>query len=249
MAEEKENLPMLLIGELSRKRWDNEGIKISYETISKIPELFKFEHEVIAKRIYELEEEKAEILEYNTGLMLQLTGNSHNFLDKLLHAIKLSVVQRAYFLSQVESAKFELAKAQESIEEVAQSVSDLDQTSNQIKQQVEYIKDTKSSIYSDLVAVLGIFTAITFALFGGTSLLGSMFESISNPTPTKLGYSFIIGGIYFLSLYGLIAVLFTGMYRVMKGEKYTFHKGVTRIVILFGISIMLVGLVVILLNK
>lgn len=248
MASDKQGLPIQLIDLLSENRRENSWISNLYQSLSKQSNLFKFDHELIAKKIYDLSEAKADYLGYNSGLMLQLSSDEEEMLVKLLHAIQLSIVQRDYFLSQVRTVKLELENAQQQTEQVMESLNKLTETSDQLKKQVEEITDTKSSIYSDMVAVLGVFTAITFALFGGTSLLGSMFKSISNPTPIKLGYSFIVSGVYFLVLYGLIAVLFTGMYRVMKSKEYKFHGGVTTFAIFFGVLMIVVGMIVIGLN-
>ena len=46
----------------------------------------------------------------------------------------------------------------------------IDSNLKQAKEELEQIKDIKDSIYSDFIAILGIFTAITFATFGGLQL-------------------------------------------------------------------------------
>lgn len=89
------------------------------------------------------------------------------------------------------------------------------------KKIADQMQDIKKNIYTDFIAILGIFTAITFATFGATSMLTSVLTSIANPDLTKLGYCLVIIGVYLLALYGLISVMLVGIYKLMHGhEKY-----------------------------
>lgn len=133
MASDKQGLPIQLIDLLSENRRENSWISNLYQSLSKQSDLFKFDHELIAKKIYDLSEAKADYLGYNSGLMLQLSSDEEEMLVKLLHAIQLSIVQRDYFLSQVRTAKLELENAQQQTEQVMESLNKLTETSDQLK--------------------------------------------------------------------------------------------------------------------
>ncbi|QEA34766.1 hypothetical protein [Weissella soli] len=90
---------------------------------------------------------------------------------------------------------------------------------------LDEIKTTKTGIYSDLIAILGIFTAITFATFGATSMLSSIFSHINNITIPKMGLIFIIAGIYLICLYALIAVMFVGIHKIIHSEDVNEDNG------------------------
>ena len=48
----------------------------------------------------------------------------------------------------------------------------------QANEGLKHIKTIKDSIYTDFIAILGIFTAITFATFGGLQLIGNILSLI-----------------------------------------------------------------------
>lgn len=62
------------------------------------------------------------------------------------------------------------------LDSVDHQVSDLN---NQI------VDEIKNNVYSEFITILGIFTAITFAIFGGMNLLSNLFKNIGN-TPVSL---------------------------------------------------------------
>jgi len=63
------------------------------------------------------------------------------------------------------------------------------------------------NIYSEFVSILGIFTAITFAIFGGMNLLTDLFKNIGS-TPVSLGQTLILAAIFSLIMWGIIELLF-----------------------------------------
>ena len=48
-----------------------------------------------------------------------------------------------------------------------------------LKQEMKTIKDMKSSIYGDFIAILGIFSALIFSLFGGFDTLSKVVSQVS----------------------------------------------------------------------
>lgn len=67
--------------------------------------------------------------------------------------------------------------------------------------------ELKNSIYPEIITILGIFTAITFAIFGGMNLLSSLFKNIDS-TKASLGQTLILAAIFGLVMYGIIELLF-----------------------------------------
>lgn len=127
-------------------------------------------------------------------------------------------------------------------------------TSKRVLKNLKKIKSTKTGIYSDLIAILGIFTAITFATFGATSMLSSVFSHVGSVTVSHLGFIFITAGIYLVCLYALIAVMFVGIHKIIHSEDinksngkydYKFSEKVTAPIILFSMLLILVGFVII----
>lgn len=84
------------------------------------------------------------------------------------------------------------------------------QVKNEAKIEIDKIK---SNIYADFIAILGIFTAITFAIFGGIQSIGSITSNldISSNKPQGLGNLLICASILGILLYGIITVLFAGI--------------------------------------
>lgn len=65
----------------------------------------------------------------------------------------------------------------------------------------------KKEIYPQFITILGIFTAITFAIFGGMNLLSNLFQNMRN-THASLGQALILASIFGFTLWGLIEILF-----------------------------------------
>ena len=69
------------------------------------------------------------------------------------------------------------------------------------------LSDIKSLIYPEIITILGIFTAITFAIFGGMNLLTDLFKNIGS-SPSSLGQTMILAAIFGLIMWGIIELLF-----------------------------------------
>ena len=84
-------------------------------------------------------------------------------------------------------------------------IDDLDLKINNASNKTE-IK-IKKEIYPQFITILGIFTAITFAIFGGMNLLSNLFKNMRN-THASLGQALILASIFGFTLWGLIEILF-----------------------------------------
>ncbi|MGN1294686.1 hypothetical protein [Weissella soli] len=178
-------------------------------------------HSFVGKYIYNLSNEDFEkiskIFSQDVFLsLIQTIQSKRNESDlqktidifkRLDDSIQLSISQRKFIEKNAYEANRIASKA----------------TKKAIKAQkiADQMQDIKKNIYTDFIAILGIFTAITFASFGATSMLTSVLTSIANPDLTKLGYCLVIISVYLLALYGLISVMLVGIYKLMHGhEKY-----------------------------
>lgn len=84
-------------------------------------------------------------------------------------------------------------------------INDLYKKITSISKDVEI--NIKKDVYPDFITILGIFTAITFAIFGGTNLLSNIFHNIGS-TPAALGQTMILAAIFGLIMWGIIELLF-----------------------------------------
>lgn len=167
-----------------------------------------------------------------------------NVFKKLDDSIRLSIAQRNF----IEKSSFEANElASKATKKAARA-----------KKIADQMQDIKKSIYTDFIAILGIFTAITFASFGATSMLTSVLTSITNPSLTKIGYCLIIIGVYLVALYGLISVMLVGTYKIMHGhdlytdangndfpDEYNFSKKLLWAIIGFVLFLLVLGIIIV----
>lgn len=207
----------------------------SEELVVKFNELLQFapsvfhKYEVISQHIYELEESNYEQLEsffsetrdYNIfsyqKFRGKLTASNDNIelLDKFERHVKLACSQRKFILNNVSEA-------------------------NQI---VKEMLDLKTKIYSEFIAILGIFTAISFLTMGSIQVLGDLFKGVGEPAPDKFGYALVVGGIYIVIMYVFILTMFIGMRKVIgNNTPYQFTWGFCIFVLIVSSTLISVGL-------
>ena len=73
----------------------------------------------------------------------------------------------------------------------------------------------RKELYPEFITLLGIFTAITFAIFGGTNLLNDLFKNIRS-TNASLGQALILASILGFILWGIIDILFYWIHWISK---------------------------------
>ncbi|WP_279071584.1 hypothetical protein [Faecalicoccus pleomorphus] len=127
-------------------------------------------------------------------------------LAKFQRHVKLSCFQKEY----IDRLALDAKNSADSAEKMAKSVE------NRAKKAQKKV----TSIYSEFIAILGIFTALSFALNGSFQILGTLFKDIKHPTTGSIGYALVIGGIYLLLVYGVILILFIGMSKVVDEEAH-----------------------------
>lgn len=95
----------------------------------------------------------------------------------------------------------------------------IDTNLKQAKEELERIRSVKDSIYSDFIAILGIFTAITFATFGGLQLVGNIFGKLNHFTFKNIGGVLMLGSIFLLGMYLILIALLVGVSK-LNNRKY-----------------------------
>lgn len=198
----------------------------SEELVDKFNALLKYapgffkQYEVISLYIYELEEERYKVLDnfftedkdYNKFSYQKFRGNldisikdSVELLDRFERHIKLACIQRKFILNNIKEADQVVKKITEKAEDTEKEMLDL-----------------KTKIYSEFIAILGIFTAISFALMGSIETFGTVFSRVDDPSSSSIGYAIIAGAVYLIIMIVLITVLFVGMQKVLKTRKEPF---------------------------
>ena len=159
--------------------------KMSLEDIKSVvsasqQSVFKVYHEKIANIIYKISSEEIKTLRTNCDQIETSPVESTEGIEKLLSSIKLSIVQRRFIVDNLSKAKIE----------------------------AKDIKNTKSQIYTDIISILGIFSALIFALFGGVSMISSIADLAKK---VKLGKLIVLASLVSLLLIILIFLLLNGI--------------------------------------
>lgn len=102
----------------------------------------------------------------------------------------------------------------------------IDSNLKQAKEELEQIKDVKHSIYSDFIAILGIFTAITFATFGGLQLVGNIFGKLKQFSFKNIGGVLMLGSIYLLGMYLILVALLIGISKLNDRKYYLSNNSI-----------------------
>lgn len=111
-----------------------------------------------------------------------------------------------------------------------------------ITSKVDEARGKVSGIYSEFVGILGVFTALSFALMGSVQVFGNILKNVNNPTIGNIGYVLVVGGLYLILIYLITMTLFIAMKKVFNNDsKYKFDERFTKIIILASASLTLVG--------
>lgn len=114
---------------------------------------------------------------------------------------------------------------------------------NEARDVVDEVSEIKGKIYSEFIAILGIFTAISFLTMGSLQVLGDLFKGVGSPDPKKFGYALIVGGIYIAIVYVFVMTMFIGMRKVIGNTKpYQFTWGFCIFILIISSLLISVGL-------
>lgn len=121
---------------------------------------------LIAEEIYGYNDNQIFALQKSVERLSEDVSNDENmYINKFIDKINLSIVQRDFILQNVNTLKNETAGVHE---------------------ELENIKTTKSSIYSEFIAILGIFSALVFGVFGGFDAFKEMLSNLKDVSVGKV---------------------------------------------------------------
>ena len=144
----------------------------------------------IADYVYQNENsgEDTEVLNENIRLILDGSPNeTKEILSKNLDKIKtnysLSQVQREYILRNSKQAQDTVSELHHLITEVEEQIKTSEKSMNKmdldiadITTRITEVRNMKSGIYTDFIAILGVFSAFVFVMFGGIEIARAVFD-------------------------------------------------------------------------
>lgn len=174
-------------------------------------------YEEITKKIFALDDDQTETIYQSISEKLDSAKDTENtyqvkLYDDTLRHIQLAITQKKYIDNHLKKASSELSE----------------------------IDNVRKNIYTDFITILGVFTAITFATFGGLNLIGNVFGKISTAKSSNVGGVMMMGAVYLLCTYFLLAALLTGVSKLTVG-KYELSESTCRLVIYGCIIIFILG--------
>lgn len=114
--------------------------------------------------------------------------------------------------------------------------------SDSVSEKVKKTQNKVTKIYSEFVGILGVFTALSFALMGSVQVFGNLLSNVSNPNIRTIGYVLVVAGAYLLLIYLVVSMLFIGMKKVFEGEeKYELNELFTGIVVMISFLLITTG--------
>lgn len=170
-------------------------------------------------------------------------------LSRLERHIQLSCYQREYITKTTNEAE-EISRrvAEESRkteEESKRAVTNSKKAAEESKRAMTNSKKAQKKvkgIYSEFVGILGIFTAMSFAMMGSVEIIGNLFSDIKMLSVASVGYALIIGGIYLIILYLIILMLFIGIKKLYGDEEYEIDQKFKKLLFRIAGSFIIIGI-------
>lgn len=104
-------------------------------------------------------------------------SNEYVILIKVSEHVNLAVKQKD---SLYQEQAVEIAKQGEIVKSLGEEIKEKEQELDDLNKEMENLKVVKGSLYGDFIAILGIFSALIFSLFGGFSTVSSVVSQISS---------------------------------------------------------------------
>jgi hypothetical protein len=155
----------------------------------------------------------------------------HHFLKIIDHLALVGIQGRSMDDRQEEKIK----KQREELEKLRSNISSSTQELKSIKND---IKNLTNKLTMDFVTILGIFTSITFATFGGLQLLGNVFGKITNTSRNTVGSEIMLGAVFLFGTYLILIALLTGLSKLIGRDYVTSFP--TKLVMLYSFSLIFI---------
>ena len=163
----------------------------------------------IAEYVYKNENSNEQNETLNTNIAFLCGGYNGNHSDKLTLRKNLEKISNNYSLSQAQKSYIgTITKGvEQQVQSTQQMVKDIKEDADNVQMTLEDIEKTKSSFYTDFIAILGVFSSFVFVMFGGFSALSTILDSLgkTNVSLTKMVFiSSVLIGFLITVLYSLI---------------------------------------------
>lgn len=144
--------------------------------------------------------------------------NVEHFFDSIRRHVNLAVIQQKHIMESSKKALKISEEAETKIEEVKLKLNEMEEKVRIAKDKVKDIEKIKGSIYTEFIAILGIFSALIFGLFGSFDGLSKAIINLSSKW--SMGKVLIISSGIMLCLTLLIFALLQWVARIT-GRKLT----------------------------
>lgn len=153
------------------------------------------------------------MFDYLRGLYIETDGTNGDYVDVTLKSIarhiRLAIIQQNYIAKQTTETLMLNRRLQITLKEQSLSLSNINKSSKDLENRINEMKIDKSSIYTDFIAILGIFSALIFGLFGGFSAFSSLLQAMSSNA--KISRAIMMGSLLLIGLLILIFLLLNGV--------------------------------------
>ncbi|KAA9309502.1 hypothetical protein F6H99_07530 [Streptococcus anginosus] len=230
---------------------NKKALDFLYDTLDcEIPIPYDF----IAKFVYELEavdsEEEDERLNANITLLLKhYPGENQNILEsnfnKIRHNYKLSIIQKEFIEKTIKGVRADTKKISDRLTELKEvtvdiknNINDQSETTknlkeitdnqlesmNKIKKEVESVEEIKSSIYTDFISILGVFSVFVFLMFGGIDVVRAVIDVADDLQVISLSRLIILSSLMLVAVLTLLYCLLLWIARITGKRFGECHK-------------------------
>lgn len=198
-------------------------LNLIFSTLEKRIEIpYEFITDFVFSNAEENSTEDNEWLNNNIKLLVEkYKGDSNDTFKKNLNKINrhynLAQVQKEYILQNIDVRSHELEEHIDLLESKTENVQSKIEDSQNL---IDKIDATKSSIYTDFIAILGVFSSFVFVMFGGFSALSEILGSLSQANVS-------LGKVFLMSSF-LMGTVFTIIYSLLLWVSKIIDKPITR---------------------
>lgn len=200
---------------------DLKGTHVPYDSITKI--VFGIDNIDEMKELCNTACEKLNAVQANNPS----DKDGKKYISDFERHIELSKIQKIAITR-------ESIKAEKTADEAEKAADEAEDKLKEVSEGLHDVNDIKSKIYSDFISILGIFTAITFATFGGLQLLGKVFGNAISKDNHVLGTALVLGSLYIFGTYLLLLSLFNGIDKLVNRDKVKEYKYTNSIFLLIS---------------
>ncbi|MGT2888558.1 hypothetical protein N1495_09015 [Streptococcus didelphis] len=142
-------------------------------------------YDKIAEYVYQNEKsnENNEILNLKINAIIsRFQGNSEDKkvleknLDKIKNNYTLSQIQKEFIIDNTKKAHNSLEKFKRTALNLERQTKEIEANTYKVAKEIDSFKTTKSEIYTDFIAILGVFSTFVFVMFAGINIARAIFD-------------------------------------------------------------------------